>query len=139
MSDDFSLTCPRCGDLNEEGDAKCVGCGANLMIDNPRTLSIGTDERAKYGVIITFERPGVCPLTIHSIGTVKAAIRRTCDMVASMHPDWKVVCISTPATIYADLPGRKNHSRQPEAMLLGLAGRKEMLHPRLKNVISDGM
>lgn len=57
-----------------------------------------------YGMTITFRHPDGRLRSDFAVGQPLQAVRELLDA----HPEpWKVVCISHPQTIYADLIGRK--------------------------------
>jgi hypothetical protein len=91
-------------------------------------------QRAEWGVTVTFKNLDGQLLTITRTG--KRALADACDAVAAHDETFRVVCISTPESIYYDLAGRskgKNDRVLPiEGIMLGNAGRAHMLHPDLR-------
>jgi hypothetical protein len=97
-------------------------------------------ERAEYGCIVTFENSDGKVWIRHVPGPPRAGLRKACDEALALDETFRVVSYSTPSTVYQDMQGarRSNSYLAPggavqsvEGMVLGLAGRREMLHPRI--------
>lgn len=93
-------------------------------------------ERAQYGATVTFENSDGRVLTLARGGNANDAIREACADAVSVDESFRVVCISAPPSIYADLVGRQAHPVSgivalPELAMLRKAGIGAMLHPRL--------
>lgn len=91
-------------------------------------------QREHWGYIVTFIKNGDGKIrTGHQAG--RGALAALCDRAVERDPTYRVVCISSPLTIFSDLLGRSKGKNEtvlgPEAILLGYAGRRHMLHPDL--------
>lgn len=108
-------------------------------------------ERARYGVIVTAREQQTGRVkTMHQIGAPTGAIHEVVETLDSMEGDWKVVSISTPASIYRDLQGGRSvraddqyehrpHLSDPrttEVSMLSRLGRLDLLEP-LRNPGAD--
>lgn len=97
-------------------------------------LSLNPKERREqaYGATLTFENAAGELLTIvrRHVSTYEA-VRQACDLALEQDDTYRVVSLSTPHTIYADLIGNRRLGQFPEQQTLATAGRKQMLHPRL--------
>lgn len=101
-----------------------------------RYLTISGPEQAKYGATVTFRNADGKTLTLQRTGgAIMAVIRALCDAALALDPTFRVICISTPSTIFGDLVGRdmreEDGAIRPEAAVLSRAGRKHMLAPEL--------
>lgn len=77
------------------------------------------------------------------------AVREACAIMVNRDERAKVLCISSPQTIYSDLISRKPSQvaanfeapapTPPEAMLLTLAGFRDLLHPSLRRYRKGGV
>lgn len=101
----------------------------------PGELVMSGFERSKFGVTVTFENANGGRLTLWRVGGTDEAIRSACDDAARVDETFRVLSVSTPATIYADIVGRTAHRlsgiQRPELSMLRKAGRGSMLHPLL--------
>lgn len=103
--------------------------------DRTYELQLTPKERREqqYGATLTFENAEGVTLTIarrhHS---VLEAVRQACDLAIEEDSTYRVVCLSTPHTIYSDMQGWVSGRRpSPEQHTVTKAGRKAMLHPRI--------
>lgn len=103
------------------------------MPKGPLGLNISSWQRDHWGYTITFKNEAGDLLTGHRNGP--AAVAALCDQAIAVDPTYRVVCISSPLTIFSDLCGRskgvQEKMRGPEAGILGWAKRRHMLHPEL--------
>lgn len=95
-------------------------------------------ERDRYGVIATLEHDDGTGTTVQEFpGAVKGAMRECADY-CDRH-NLRVVSLSTPATIHGDLAGRSHQiSSRPEFLYLGIVGRIDLLHRRVRKLASPG-
>lgn len=117
------------------------------MSPDPGYVEVVTGrDRAKYGCMVSFENADGETLVLHRLGAPRAALEIACDDALALDPTFRVTSYSTPQTIYADLQGREAFASGqgfdtapmlPEAQALGRAGRRTMLHPRLKRSSVD--
>lgn len=100
---------------------------------------MGGGATAEYGCIVTFENAEGVTMTRHATGLPLTALRRLCDHAESIDPTYRVVCYSTPQSVFGDLVGRAvRHNRKGEVMrypsgekrACAKAGRPHMVHPR---------
>ncbi len=110
--------------------------GNSTNIENSAT-------RAKSGCVVSFLNDDGVPLTLHRVGPPRVALVDACDAATFYDPTNRVVCISTPQTIYTDLRGRgprsggrgantSQLSHRPELHMLGNAGIGWMAHESLR-------
>ena len=96
---------------------------------------LGGDERDIFGATVTFANEQGDRLTIARTTTrTYDAVRQACAIALRYDETYRVLCISTPETIHADLCGRAlRHGRAPapEVSMLSRIGMKHMLHPSL--------
>lgn len=79
----------------------------------PRTATDGDDkpfpmsgdESKKFGAIVTFENSAGKRLVLHRLGGTKKAIAAACVDALRLDETFKVVCFSTPTSVYRDLQG----------------------------------
>lgn len=99
-----------------------------------RSLNMSGWQREHYGCVVTFKNATGELLTLHRTG--KNSIAATCALAVSADETFRVVCISTPGSIYSDLlgrsPGKKEKVNGLEAGVLGQLGLRHMLHPSLR-------
>lgn len=102
-----------------------------VRIGTTRTI-LGGRERNLYGAIVTFENGAGERLSIHREGTAVQAVRSACAIALAMDETARVICISTPETIYTSLTKDRNRrGNGPEARILRKAGFYGAIHPRL--------
>lgn len=100
---------------------------------------MGGNNRADYGVVVTFENADGKRLVLHRKGSLPVAVSAACDDATTLDPTFLVICISTPQTIYSDIQGRmprndsggESHIQRPEPYTLARAKRSHMLHPSI--------
>ncbi len=97
------------------------------------------DERAEYGCTVTFENEHGRTWTIHRQGPPQAGLKQACAIALARDDTFRVICISTPESIYGDLQGRLPQKgtttiQSSEAKMLGRAGLGHMLHQRIRDV-----
>lgn len=93
-------------------------------------------ERATFGVTVTFEAEDGRVLTLARTGKTSDALHEACDDAVAVDPTYRVVCISSPVSVFADLQGRPRGMwdggvQKTEGAILRRAGIGSMLHPRL--------
>jgi hypothetical protein len=107
-------------------------------LDRPFPMS--GQEGREYGATITFENADGKVLVVHRAGSKREAIMDAWGLAQFYDPSFRIVSISTPQTIYADLQGARLPRggqnlaaiRYPETdILAGVRGGTAMLHPRL--------
>ncbi len=117
--------------------------------ENQSAVNMSGDERKEHGLIVSFESPTGDRLTLHGTGAANDVLRALCAEALRRDPDLRVVAISSPSTIWADITGRKvcangraeaveRSPSTPEAGMLGRAGLQVMLHPRLRGSAGHG-
>ena len=100
-------------------------------------LSLGSTERKNVGAIVTVrELESAVRMVMHEKGTTAEALTAVCDRLDRLHGDWRVLCISTPATIHRDLQGTRLKQEMdaldiPERVMLARIGRIDRLDPSL--------
>lgn len=98
-----------------------------------RYLPISGREQAEHGAVISFRNTAGESLVLTRQGPITQVARELCDAAVAIDETFRVVCISTPSTIYGDLYGRQmmgnTGAERPEGRTLTLAGRRHMLHP----------
>ncbi len=105
---------------------------------SPRELSLGEYERKRIGCIVTAREQWTGELhVVHRSGTPREALRAISDELAALEGDWRVLSISTPATIYRDLQGTRqtegfDRLALPELQWLHSLGRFDLLDPSLE-------
>ncbi len=97
-------------------------------------LSITVGKRFQTGILATLTRDERLS-TIHVVGHTRDALRVLADLCDAA--GYKIVCISTPATIFRDLHGSRNVGKRkhgdtmrevlPEARLLKDIGRLDLI------------
>lgn len=110
-----------------------------------KTLHMRGSEKAELGATVTFENADGFTLTLTDRGPVLEVLKELCDIATYADDSFRVVAISTPASIYSDLQGMKmhyqqagynvtasNHGKTNESSLLGRAGCASMIHPRMQ-------
>lgn len=108
-----------------------------------KLLRSSGQERATFGAICTFENAEGLRLVLHRKGTPSAAVADMCDTALSLDETFRLLCYSTPSTIYTDMQGMRSPAGEsagrraattwasPEAKALSTIGRLELLHPSL--------
>lgn len=100
-----------------------------------RYLPISGAEQARYGAVISFHNTNGQTLVLHDTGPITQVVRELCDAAVKLDPTFRVVCISTPSTIFGDLIGRDMRENdgaiRPEAAVLNRSGRRNMIAPEL--------
>lgn len=90
-------------------------------------------ERAKYGCTTTWKNASGELLTVHRGGSPKVAVIDIARDVLALDETYRLVCYSTPETIYRDVAmadARLNtKARTPESAVLSMAGLSHLLHP----------
>lgn len=82
------------------------------------------------GVTVTAVHPERrVPLTIHRPGETTTALASVCETLDRLGSDWRIVSVSTPATILRDLNGSIADTCPPEFELLASVGRLDLLEP----------
>jgi hypothetical protein len=100
-------------------------------------LSSNGEQRALYGAVVCFENAHGATYSIHRpCAGVDTAVKEACEMALKLDGTFRVVCISTPSSVYSDLKGRRD-THLIEDHALSRAGMRWMLHPRLA-LIADG-
>lgn len=104
-------------------------------------------QRADFGCITTWEAATGQRLTLHRAGRTRDVLARMCDYVVTIDPTYRLICYSTPQTIYGDMDGARadfvgqfgygQPAAKPEETVLGAIGRRDMLHMRLSRM-TDG-
>ena len=106
----------------------------------------GGDRRIVYGAITSFVADDGKRLTIHRTGPIRQAVKAACDAAVKVDPSFRVVCVSTPESIYRDMDGSREVTRVQVESLTGSSGAatsrirypegtitpKGMLHPSLR-------
>lgn len=98
-----------------------------------RELGINAQDRAAYGVIVTArEQTSDQRIVLHRSG--RDGLQQVCDVLDALVGDWRVLTVSTPATIYRDLQGTRARewgaeTQTPEPSVLGKVGRLDLLDP----------
>lgn len=96
------------------------------------SLNLRPNERNEYGVTVTIrDQETLKMLTISAKGPVITALTTVCDMIDSRDGCWRIVSVSTPASIFSDLQGAKSEPRGTmEATMLGKVKRRDLLEVR---------
>lgn len=118
------------------------------MSHNDDHTLLESTERDRYGAYVTFRLGDGELLTISRKGTAVQAVRKACAIMVNRDERARVVCISSPQTIYGDLVGRKPTRvtedylapapTPPEARLLAAAGCLPLLAPELRRYKKGG-
>lgn len=111
-------------------------------------LGAGRD-RAEYGCIVSFENENGLTFVVARKGPVEKALREALAIALSHDESFRVVCLSTPQTIFTDMDGGRSdidnrdgyRSSLPlpeiQIQMLGRIKAKAMLHPRLASPHRD--
>ena len=90
-------------------------------------------ERARYGCTTTWKNAKGETLTVYRGGSPKEAVAEIARDVLALDETYRLVCYSTPETIYRDVAMadvRQNpKSRTPESAVLCMVGLPHLLHP----------
>ena len=104
------------------------------------------DAKRTYGCVTTWENEAGEALTLHRIGPTKDGLRSAAAEALAFDPTFRLASYSTPQTIYSDVSGgrldrtnpdsARTYGKRlppplPEAIVLGMIGRLDLLHPRL--------
>ncbi len=98
-------------------------------------LVMSGDKRSEYGCIVTArEQETDARIVLHRTGY--NVIAQICDELDALEGDWRVLSYSTPATVYRDLQGTRQHEwkdtmQYPEEHVLGRIGRLDLLDPSM--------
>ena len=72
-------------------------------------LKMAGRERATYGAIFSLRHADTGATdTMHLAGPILECARRLASVIDDTGEPWKVVCVSTPSSIYRDLQGSRN-------------------------------
>jgi len=102
-------------------------------------LNLSPLERDDFGVTVTSREQRTKKVRVDiGYGPVTNALQDVVDHLDSLDGNWKIVTVSSPATIYGDLQGIRDYS-QPSAELRFLAkiGRKDMVEYRKPSPFSS--
>ena len=95
-------------------------------------------SRARYGFVCTFEDASGETVSAQRSGATRPALAALVADVERLYPGYRLAAFSSVDTIASDLRGRTPRRRQlgrrffyPEAYVLALVGRSDLLHPRL--------
>lgn len=113
------------------------------------TLNTSGRERAQFGVIGTAQNSATGKtVSMHRAGPPTIAVAEIAAEVDKLGANWKIVSLSTPASVYRDLQGTRYHrikgdarnklmgrqsahdARTQEKALLGRIGRLDLLSPQ---------
>lgn len=100
---------------------------------------MGGGNRDQYGCVMTFENADGKRLVIHRLGNANAATHACCETALRLDPTFRVICYSSPQTVYADILGRIEHKsaagtqtiQRPEPQALSRAGLAHLIHPSI--------
>lgn len=107
-------------------------------------LETSGQERQRDGAIVSLREQDTGRLdTVHVTGKTRDALEQLCDMIDQRDGDWKIVAISTPASIFRDLQGVRGQyqrasskrrstlddPRTAEWSMLSQVGRLDLLQP----------
>lgn len=96
-----------------------------------RELEMRGQDRAVFGCIVTAKNLGTgVERSFHREGPMREALAAICDILDGLDGDWRVVCISTPTSIYRDLQGSRNPAEYAEETMYGREYRKNDFSPR---------
>ncbi len=107
-----------------------------------REIPMSGQDRAKAGCVLTFENALGRRLVLHRSGAPGKTVGPMCDEALAYDPTFRLICYSSPATVYTDIIGGRasyqnadGYEEQMVALaeksILRRVGRYEMLHPRL--------
>lgn len=108
-------------------------------VHRPRSLppiggrfNLDHSERMSYGATITAVDEAGHVLTLVGVGPVTKALGDVCDHLDRLNEEgghWRIVTVSTPATVYADLQGMRDEmTSPPETRLLAMVHRLDLLY-----------
>jgi hypothetical protein len=116
----------------------------NASSDDRPVATMNGQERAKFGCVCTFENADGKRLVLHEPGAPAKGLRAACAAATALDESFRLVCYSTPATVYGDMQGMRmtntrvsrevtvsDRATLPEVTVLGQIGLLHMLHPRL--------
>lgn len=104
-------------------------------------------QRENLGVIGTMrEQTTGARFSLHEIGTKRVAVNRIAEWCDKQAGDWRVLSLSTPATVLGDLTqsrvsihdGQEGNVQSPERQLLGFIGRTDLLDNSFHYSAADG-
>lgn len=108
------------------------------MNSDDGAMPLGAREAARFGAISTFENADGERLVIHRLGSMRAAAKAACEVALRLDETFRIVCVSTPQTIYTDMQGARGSRGRPSisappAIPERLLGRdlRAMIHPRV--------
>lgn len=86
-------------------------------------------ERKDYGVTVTVREQDSGEVdVIVAYGSLADALAGVCEQLDVRRGDWRIITISTPATIFRDLQGMRDTVLQSiERNMLGRIGRRDLL------------
>lgn len=97
----------------------------------PPTLSLELrpGERSDYGVTVTVREQTSREMDVLvGNGPVMSALMQVCDSIDGRPGCWRVVSVSSPATIFADLQGARDpDTTRPETVMLAKVGRLDLI------------
>jgi len=132
--------CRSCSVAERHTDHLCESCGTAVSSAGvrfcrscydarlPHSMPMGGTEGERYGAIVTLENADGERLVVHRAGRVRAAISEASDVARRFDDTFRVICVSTPNTVYADLQGARPIGSAPELAVVPAA----LLHPRLR-------
>lgn len=95
-------------------------------------FNLNHDERMDYGATVTARDEEGHLLTVVGVGPVTKALGDICSHLDNLNEEggeWRIVSISTPATVYADLQGARDEmTSSPEIRLLAMVHRSDLLY-----------
>lgn len=102
-----------------------------------RYLGMPGRNLAEYGAVVSFRNEQDESYVCWCVGPVAVAVRDACEKALALDSTFRVVCISTPTTIFGDLCGRSplqdnTGAYRPEGNILARAGMRHMLHHDLR-------
>ena len=124
--------------------------GEGTGVGRSGTVLKNARDRAKFGCTTTWENQDGQRLVLASEGKPREVLRRHADDALALDPSFRLVCYSTPQTIFTDLAGARlprwtsgGSSRtdpdngkwtppiMPEVVALGAIGLRHLAHPRI--------
>jgi hypothetical protein len=124
--------------------------GEGTGVSKSGTVLRNSRERAQYGCTTTWENAAGRRLVLSRVGPPSVVLRRQAEDALALDETFRLVCYSTPETIYTDLQGARlarwtngGSTRtdpdngkwaapiHPEAVALGMLGLRHLAHPRI--------
>lgn len=101
-------------------------------LDGP--LPLPGPEAAEYGATVTFENEVGETFTLHAVGTVRKVVHELYGLAQRRDATFRIVCVSTPTSIYTDLQGARKNSNGEygDKALISEPSLGKMAHPRLR-------